>query len=550
MAIGLVSFVLNILMLTGPLFMLQVYDRVLASSSVPTLIVIASIALTLYLFYGILEMLRARILARIGQRADAQLSAVVYRFSNLLPVRLGRQAAAIRPLQDLDTVRQFLSGAGPAAIADIPWLPLYLAIVFLFHPLLGAVALGGAIIISILIVLNEFLARAPVADANRWAGQRAAESEISRRNAEAICAMGMETTLGKRWEDRNASYLITQLKVLDRNSLFSISIKTVRLLLQSAMLGMGAWLAIQQEVTGGVMIASSIMMSRALSPIEQAVQQWRGFVASRQALKRLREGLSKMEEETADMLQLPLPSSTLKLGAVSCGPFGERTPVVSNISFELSAGNGLGIIGPSGSGKSTLVRAIVGSVPALRGSIRFDSSEIAQWPSSRRGDFIGYLPQDLQLFDGTVAENIARFRGDAEADAVIEAARLADVHELITGLPEGYNTVIGTSGYALSGGQRQRIALARALFGNPFLVVLDEPNSNLDSEGEAALSNAIKMMRERGSIVIVVAHRPSAIASVDMILSMKDGQATSFGPKDEVLNRVLAPVPAVAGARA
>ncbi|MEJ8476859.1 type I secretion system permease/ATPase [Roseibium algae] len=542
--VGLVSFLINLLMLTGPLFMLQVYDRVLASGSVPTLIVIGSLAMVLYGFYGLLEGLRSRVLARLAHRVDAGLSASAYRFSNSLPIRLGRHAANLRPIQDLDTLRQFLSGPGPSAIADLPWLPFYVGIVFLFHPVLGFLALGGAVLIAGLILLNEIFSKAPSADANNKAGRRALEVEAGRRNSEVICAMGMEAVLLERWDTQNADFRTTQLQASDRGGFFTTLIKTIRFVLQSAVLGVGAWLAIKQEISPGVMIASSIMTSRALSPIEQAVAQWRGFVASRQALHRLREGLI-WSLDAAAKLELPLPVKTLLLDKVSCGPFGEKAPYVFGLSLELQAGDGLGIIGPSGSGKSTLARALVGTVPALRGSISYDGADINQWPSERRGDFIGYMPQDLQLFDGTIAENIARFREDASSDAIIEAALLADVHDLIVGFAEGYNTVIGRAGLNLSGGQRQRIALARALYGNPFLIVLDEPNSNLDSEGETALTNAIMAMRERGSIVVVIAHRPSAIATVNKVLCMKDGQAVAFGPKDEVLKKVISPLSSV-----
>lgn len=543
LGVGLVSLLINMLMLTGPLFMLQVYDRVLASGSVPTLVVIGILALVLYLFYGFLEGLRGRILARIAQRVDVRLTGLVYRMSNMLPVRLGRRAAQLRPVADLDTIRQFMSGPGPGAIFDMPWLPVYLTIVFLFHPLLGMVALGGGLLIVVCIVLNEVMSRGPVADTGREAAHRAAEVESGQRNSEVVSAMGMDDALADRWQDRNDAYLLSQRKAADRTGFFGTLIKTVRFILQSAILGIGAWLAIKQEITPGVMIAASIMTSRALSPIEQAVAHWRGFVACRQALVRLREVLAAAPS-TADMLDLPLPCKMLELEQVACGPFGEPVPFVVNVSFKLQAGDGLGVIGPSGSGKSTLARVLVGAAPALKGNIRYDGADLGQWTSGKRGEFIGYLPQDLQLFDGTIAENISRFRQDAASGAIIEAATLADVHDMIVALPEGYNTVIGRSGRNLSAGQRQRIALARALYGNPFLIVLDEPNSNLDAEGEAALVNAIKTMRERKSIVIVIAHRPSAIATVDKILCLQDGRLTAFGPKDDVLKKVVQPVPA------
>nr|WP_319382287.1 type I secretion system permease/ATPase [uncultured Roseibium sp.] len=539
--VAVVSFVINILMLTGPVFMLQIYDRVLASGSVPTLVVIGSLAIVLYVFYGILEGVRGRILSRLGQRVDARLSGIVYKVSNSLPVRLGRKSARLRPVQDLDTIRQFLSGPGPAAIFDIPWLPLYLGIVFLFHPLLGVVGLAGAVIISILIVVNEYMSRGPTEDAAGQSGRRTAVVESGQRNAEVVAAMGMQSTLTARWDAQNTEYLATQRRASDTTGVFGTAIKTIRFILQSAILAVGAWLAIQQEITPGVMIAASIMTSRALAPIEQAVAQWRGFVASRQALRRLREILQISEAEDPKM-DLPQPSKGITVEQVFCGPFGETTPYVQNVTLDLQAGDGLGVIGPSGSGKSTFARALVGVTTPLRGVIRFDGAELSQWESKKRGEFIGYLPQDLQLFDGTIAENVARFREDAAPEKIIEAAKLADVHDMIVALPEGYNTIIGRSGRSLSAGQRQRLALARALYDNPFLVVLDEPNSNLDAIGESALTNAIKAMREKGSIVVVIAHRPSAIATVDKILCLKDGKMAGFGPKEDVLKQVVQPV--------
>ncbi|TYC58752.1 type I secretion system permease/ATPase [Rhodobacterales bacterium] len=541
-AIGGVSLVINLLMLTGPLFMLQVYDRVLASGSVPTLIVIGSLAITLYAFYGLLEGLRGRILARVGQRVDAKLSDAVYEISNVLPVRLGAKSAKLRPVQDLDTIRQFLSGPGPAAIFDLPWLPLYLGIVFLFHPVLGLVALGGAVVICAMIGLNEAMSRGPAQDAAGQSGRRASAIEDGQRNSEVLTAMGMQEALSRKWNAQNGDYLTTQRKAVDRSGFFGTAIKTIRFILQSAILGVGAWLAIKQEISPGVMIASSIMTSRALSPIEQAVGQWRGFVACRQALTRLKRVLHLVDDQR-DIMDLPVPGREIRIEQIFCGPLGETVPYVQNVTLALEAGEGLGIIGPSGAGKSTLARALVGVVPPLKGVIRYDGAELGQWSRPKRGEFIGYMPQDLQLFDGTIGENIARFRDGASSEDIIEAARVADVHDLIVGLPEGYNTLIGRGGRALSAGQRQRIALARAVFGNPFLIVLDEPNSNLDSQGEAALTNAIQTMKERGSIVVVIAHRPSAIASVDKILCLNDGKMAGFGPKEDVLKQVVQAVP-------
>lgn len=534
---------INLLMLTGPLFMLQVYDRVLASGSVPTLIVLGGLAAGLYIFYGLLEGIRSRVLLRIGQRTDAQLSGVSYECSVSLPILLGRKAERLDPVRDLETVRQFLVGPGPSAIFDIPWMPVYLGIIFVFHPILGFVALGGAVIICVLIGLNEFTSRKPASEANQHAVHRAALVEQSRRNAEAIAAMGMMATLRGRWDGFNETFLDKQRRAADRTNLFGTMIKAFRFMLQSAILGVGAWLAIGQEITPGVMIAASIMTSRALAPVEQAVGQWRGFVAARQGFKRLREVVENRPDSDVET-ELPIPSHGLAAESIVSGPAGQA--VLLGATFALKAGDGLGIIGPSGAGKTMLARTLVGVYPVLRGSLKFDGADLSQWAPERQGTFIGYLPQDIQLFAGTVAQNIARFADDATADEIIKAAERADAHQLITDLPKGYDTEIGADGNMLSGGQMQRIALARALYGNPFLIVLDEPNSNLDTDGEAALTLAIQTMRAEGSIVVVIAHRPSALAGVDMVLFVKEGRGQAFGPKSEVLQQVLAPAHQVA----
>ena len=538
--IALLGLPINLLMLTGPLFILQVYDRVLGSGSVPTLVVLAGMTIGLYVFYGLLEGIRARVLLRIGQRLDAQLSGASYECSVGLPIQLGAKAERLDPVRDLETVRQFLVGPGPAAIFDIPWMPIYLGVIFLFHPVLGVLATGGAIVICVLIGLNEMVSRKPAADANRQAVFRASLVEQGRRNAEAIAAMGMMATLRDIWGDFNETFLSSQRAAADRTSLFGTLIKSFRFMLQSAILGAGAWLAIKQEITPGVMIAASILTSRALSPVEQAVGQWRGFVAARQGFRRLREIVENAPAEPQRM-ELPIPVKNLSAENLVSGPVGN--PVLQNVSFSLNAGDGLGVIGSSGAGKTTLARTLVGVYPVLRGAMRFDSADLFQWAPERQGKFIGYLPQDIQLFAGTVAQNIARFDREASSEAIIEAAGLADAHELITALPDGYDTKIGPSGNTLSGGQMQRIALARALYGSPFLVVLDEPNSNLDADGETALTRAIRALRAAGSIVVIIAHRPSALAAVDTLLFMKDGRAQAFGPKDQVLKKVLAPVP-------
>ncbi len=539
--LGGVSLVINLLMLTGPLFMLQVYDRVLVSNSVPTLVGLGLLALILYLFFGVLDALRSRVLYRVGQHVDETLSARALAISTALPARLGAKGRNLRPVQDLESITQFMSGNGPAAIFDLPWLPFYLALVFLFHSLLGAVALAGVLIIAILVGLNELACRNPTKSAAHQRARRTSRVEEGRKNAEAVFAMGMSEALSKRWNAENTRFLADQRHAADRNGLFTHSIKTVRLILQSGILAVGALLAIQQEISPGVMIACSIITMRALSPVEQAMIHWRGFVAARQSLGRLRGMLAlPLFGETEH--ELPAPHKTLVVENVYCSPAGATDPVIRNVSFDAQAGDGIAILGASGSGKSTLIRAIIGAATMIKGSIRFDGAELDQWSPAARSAFIGYLPQDLQLFEGTVAQNIARFDPQATSKDIMEAALIANVHDLITALPKGYNTPIGSEGVALSGGQRQRIALARALYGKPFVIILDEPNSNLDAEGEAALAKAIMTMRARGKIVLLVAHRPRAIGAVNKALCLKDGRTVAFGPRDEIMRRTLTPV--------
>ena len=541
-ALGLISMVINVLMLTGPLFMLQIYDRVLTSRSVPTLIALAGLVGGLYVFFALLDGLRARALIRIGQRLDARLASQTFAAAVSLPVATGKLFEQVEPIRDLEQMRQFLAGPGPTAIFDIPWLPIYLAIVFLFHPYLGWLATAGAATIVVLLVLNETLSRRPASEAAGLSADRTREAATARRNAEAIAAMGMLDAINRRWTEKNERLLAVQGKGADWTALFSTLTKALRFGLQSAVLGFGAWLVLRQEITAGVMITASIITSRALAPVELAVAHWRNFVVSRQGLRRLAH-VFDVTRTNMPQTQLPLPAKSLDVRGLASGPADEKLLTVHGVSFSLAAGDGLGIIGPSGSGKTSLLRAMLGVWPIRAGSVRLDGSELSRWEPRRIGQAIGYLPQDVELFAGTVAENIARFDPDWRSDVVIAAARLADVHDLIAGLPDGYDTQIGEDGAHLSAGQRQRIGLARALYGSPFLIALDEPNSNLDAQGEAALGRAIAVMREQGRIVVIVAHRPSAMAAVDLLLCLKDGRQQAFGPKDEVLQQVTCPAP-------
>ncbi|TQV78645.1 type I secretion system permease/ATPase [Denitrobaculum tricleocarpae] len=538
MGVGAVSFVINLLMLTGPMFMLQVYDRVLTSRSVPTLVALAGIVVGLYAFFGALEALRTKILIRIGSRLDTQLSGATFERAVALPITAGRRAERLEPMRDLDLVRQFLSGPGPSALFDMPWMPVYLGVVFLLHPVLGLVALLGIVILCVLIALNEAFARTPSAKAAAQLLNRNALIEGARQNAEVVAAMGMMPGLRARWLKENHLYLSFQRKASDRAAVFGALTKTLRFVMQSSILGVGAYLAIHEAITPGVMIAASIITSRAAAPIEQAVAQWRGFLSARQGFKRLKQVLESGVYSGPET-ELPLPVRGLDIEGLFIAAPGETKSIVQNVTFSLKAGEALGVIGPSGSGKSTLGRALVGVWPAARGSIRLDDSDLDQWASERLGMSVGYLPQDIQLFAGSVAENIARFQPDWSSEQVIEAARFANAHDIIARLPDGYDTDVGEGGVILSGGERQRVALARALYGDPFLVVLDEPNSNLDSEGEAALTHALRLLQERGRIVIVIAHRPSAISVVGKLMFMNKGQVGAYGPRDKVLEQIL-----------
>lgn len=535
------------LLLSGSLFMLQVYDRVLPSRSVSTLVGLFVLITTLYAFLGVLDFVRGRMLSRIGRAIDQALSPRVYEAVVRLPLKSMSVSDGLQPIRDLDQLRSFLSSPGPTALFDLPWIPLYLGLCFLFHFWIGVTATAGAVFLIGVTLLTEALARTPVRSAASAANVRLSFAEASRRNAEVIEAMGMTQRFSDRWSAANHTYFDAQERAADVASGFGSVSRILRMLLQSTVLAVGAYLVIEQEATAGIIIASSILTSRALAPVELAIAHWRNFIAARHGFKRLGELLGSAAFERAPTA-LPDPKRSLSVEAVTIAPPGFQTPVVQGVSFRLEAGQGLGIIGPSASGKSSLIRAIVGIWTPLKGTIRLDGAALDHWSPEQLGRHIGYLPQDIELFGGTVAENIRRFEPEADAAATVEAAQNAYVHEMILRLPEGYDTRIGDGGMALSAGQRQRIALARSVYKNPFLLVLDEPNSNLDAEGEQALTKSIAAIKGRGGIVIVVAHRPSALAAVDLVLAMSQGQSQSFGPKDDVLKKVLRPAASNAAA--
>ncbi|MBS7542271.1 type I secretion system permease/ATPase [Ancylobacter oerskovii] len=545
--IGLMTGVINILYLTGSIFMLEVYDRVLPSRSIPTLVGIALLAAMLYAFQVALDILRLRILSRIGLALDEGIGARVYAAVVRAPLRAVPAGDGLQPMRDLDQLRGFLSGLGPTALFDLPWMPLYLVICFLFHPLIGVTALAGCLVLVAFTAVTEMTTRKPVRQAMLEMTARNALSEVGRRNAEVLAAMAMTERFGTVWAEANRRYTLQQQRAADiGNGLGSLS-KGLRLALQSTVLGVGAWLVIRGEASAGIMIAASILSARALAPVELAIAHWKGFVAARQGWKRLGE-LLRAFPAAGEPIALPRPHRTLAVEAISVAPPGSRRLVVQEVGFTLEAGQCLGVVGPSGSGKSSLVRALVGVWQPARGKVRLDGAAFEQWRFDDLGAAIGYLPQDVELFAGTVAQNIARFHPDPDHGAIIAAAEAAGVHALVLSLPQGYETPIGEGGAALSAGQRQRIALARALFGAPFLVVLDEPNSNLDADGEAALNQAVAGVRARGGIVVIVAHRHSALASIDRLLVMQEGRLRAFGPKEQVLRKLAqpaaAPVPA------
>jgi ATP-binding cassette, subfamily C, bacterial PrsD len=544
-AIGLVSGLSNVLMLTGAMFMLEIYDRVLPSRSVPTLIGIAILAGGLYAAQGILDLIRSRVLVRIGSALDEDVSARVFDTILRLPMKVARVSDGLQPLRDLDSVRSFLSGLGPIALFDLPWLPLYIGICYALHPWLGYTALGGAIILVALTLLTEVLTRRPTKAASGFAVSRSELAQAGHRNAEAIVAMGMVGRMVHRWAEANRQYMAGQWSASDVVGGLGAVSKVLRLLLQSAMLGVGAFLVIHQEATAGIIIAGSILAARALAPVDLAIAHWKAFAACRQSWQRLNKLLALLPPQQIPML-LPAPQEKLTAENASAAPPGSTKLVLQDISFKLERGSGLGVIGPTGSGKSSLARLLVGVWQPARGKVRLDGCTFDQWSSEVLGMHIGYLPQDVELLGGTVAQNIARFEPKANPQAIVAAAKAAGVHELIIELGEGYETQVGERGETLSAGQAQRIALARALYRDPFLIVLDEPNSNLDAAGDEALTRAILGIRARGGIVVVIAHRPSAIAGVDLLLVLKQGRMQAFGPKDEILSKVLqrdAPAP-------
>lgn len=532
------SFFINLLMLVSPIYMLQLYDRVLSSQNVTTLVVLTIIVFFLLGIYGILEALRSRILVRVGARLDAAMNARV--FSSVFKISVRKPGSgSSQAMRDLDTVREFLTGQGPFAFFDAPWLPIFLAFIFLIHPTLGILATIGAIVLFGLALATEIATRRTLRDAGGESVVAGRFIDHSLRNGEAIEAMGMVPAILKRWQHRRKRMIQLQALASDRAGAISAMTKFTRFGLQSGILGLGAYLAILQEITPGMMIAASIIMGRALAPVELAVGTWKQLLAARASYSRLDELLKSVPVGEKPM-DLPPPVGELSVEQVVAAPPGASTPSLRGISFKASPGSTIGIIGPSAAGKSSLARVVVGVWPAYAGVVRIDGADILTWDRDRLGPYIGYLPQDIELFEGTIAENMARF-GDVDSEAVIRAAQLAGVHDMILQLPKGYDTPIGPGGQALSGGQRQRIGLARALYGDPPLIVLDEPNSNLDRDGEAALATTMAQLKAQRCTTLVITHRPSILASVDYVMVMKGGLIEKMGPRDEILAQYTRP---------
>ncbi|HEY7766395.1 MAG TPA: type I secretion system permease/ATPase [Aestuariivirgaceae bacterium] len=529
---------INILMLSGAIFMLEVYDRVLPSGSVPTLLALVLLTAALFLFQAILDVIRSRMLVRIAISIEKSLGPQVFLAITWLPL-LGRHDAAA-PLRDVERIRAFIAGGGLQALFDLPWIPVYLAVCFVLHFWIGVTASIGAVLLLSLTAGAEYLTRAPARDASMLASLRDALAESARRNAEAVRAMGLTERLLSKFEMHTSNYLNAQGQANDVSGGLGAASKVLRMMLQSAVLAVGAYLVIAGEATAGIIIAGSILSARALAPVELAIGHWRGFQTARQGAKRLTQLLCALPTKSLP-LELPRPTSDLKVESISVSPPGSDMIVVADASFRLAKGHALGIIGPSASGKSSLARALVGVWPTAKGKIRLDDAALELWSPQALGRNIGYLPQNVELFQGTVGENIARFDTTASPTDIIAAAKAAQIHEIILRLPKGYETPIGEGGLTLSAGQRQRLALARALYGEPFLIVLDEPNSNLDGDGEKALAEAILDVKKRGGIAIIISHRPAVLSAVDSLLVLADGRVQAAGGKNDVLDRIRKP---------
>ncbi len=531
-AVGLFSFVINILMLTPALYMLQVYDRVMQSRSIETLILITLIVVVLFIVMGLLEIIRARVLVRVGNKLDMHLNG--HLFDSIFHIaKMNPAAGTAQPITDLTKVRQFLTGNGVFAFFDAPWFPIYLFILYLFSPWLALFAFFASLVIMTITLINDFTTKKRLAEANLLHNQ--AQNFVSRnlQNAEVVHAMGMHVHLKNHWLKRHLKFLTAQSEASDIAGKWSNSSKTMRQMFQALTYGIGAYLAIMGQISDGMIIAGAVLMGRALQPLDLLTNTWKQFTESKMAYKRLNDLLAQIPE-IPETMSLPAPKGEIRLENVVVVPPAAKTPTIKGINMQIPAGTTVGLIGPSASGKSTLARAILGVWPLTNGKVRLDGADIHQWNTEELGPYIGYLPQDIELFEGTISQNISRF-GELDADEVIKAAQLAGVHEMILRLPQGYDTYVGPGGATLSGGQRQRVGLARALYRQPKLLVLDEPNSNLDDVGEKALLNAIKQMQALKSTIILITHKTNILSAVDRIAVMQDGVVTHYDERNKVL---------------
>ncbi|CNG33639.1 ABC transporter [Yersinia intermedia] len=530
--IGLFTAVINLLMLAPAIYMLQVYDRVLASANTMTLLMLTILVLGIFAFIGLLEWIRSAVVIRLGTRIDMQLNQRVFNaaFTSQL---MGHKTPAAQALNDLTSLRQFATGNALFAFFDAPWFPFYLLVIFLLHPWLGALAAAGACMLIFLAWLNHWICKKPLKEASITTVQATQQANANLRNADAIQAMGMLKALRERWLRQHSQFLYQQNVASDKSSRVTALSKSSRQALQSTMLGLGALLVIEGAITAGVMIAGSILVGRVLGPIDQVIAVWKQWSHTRLAYQRLSDLLAQYPQPTTGMV-LPPPQGKLSVKQLTVCKPGTHIPVLQSINFELQPGDVLGVLGPSGSGKSTLAKLLVASQSAFSGSVRLDSADLSQWDKNHLGTFIGYLPQDIQLFRGSIAENIARF-GPVDNEKVIAAAQLADVHDLILHLPQGYDSQLGDEGEGLSGGQRQRIALARAVYGVPRLIVLDEPNASLDKEGEKALLAGISQLKRQGSTIVMVTHKPELLSGSDYLLFLNNGQMELFDHTQSIL---------------
>lgn len=527
------SFAINMLLFVGPLYMLQIYDRVLASRSETTLLMLSGIGLFLLIAFGVMEFIRSRLLVSAGLQFDSVLSNAV--FGRAVKAQLNNpNGGAQYILSDIDKLREFITGQGILTFFDALWVPIFIAMTFLFHPVLGIISLAGTIVIFIMAFVNNYVTRKPLEDANNAAQGANHFANTVLQNAEVIRPMGMGKNLGTRWYNGHINMLSSQSNASNKAGAVMAFSKFIRMTLQSAVLGAGAYLALKQQITPGVMIAASIIMGRALTPVEQSVAQWKQFIGARQAHKRL-AGLFTAVEADTKRTELSTPKGNVAVEGLSTFAVGTRTVILNNINFRITAGETLAVVGPSGSGKSTLLRSLVGGHPIAAGTIRLDGAELEHWDIDQLGQYLGYLPQDVKLFSGTIAENISRFSDHDCDEEIVKIAKLAGVHDMILHFKDGYETQVGDNGHQLSGGQRQRVGFARALFGNPKLVVLDEPNANLDSDGENSLMEAITLLKARGTTVVIATHKTNLLAICDKVAVLQAGVLKSFTTPETLL---------------